>query len=592
MFYLLIAIISSSNLKVSGVLFYGNKHFSVRNLKTVIHTTPGKPYEEFQLKMDERRIINFYKAKGFKKASISKVETEINDNKKRILCKFYIKEGPGTYVKDIIFEGNDNFSSAFLKNMTKLKQGKLLNEELIILAKYSLADFYANKGYAYAEINDSIIELEPEMGPFLAGFDSSKVTICFKINEGKIAKFGDIKLKGKLLPRKEIIIRELTFKKGNTYSPTKLYESQAKIYGTELFQTVKFELPDIENAQRTQSQPETLQVIFNLEEKQPRWVGIGGGIETDQDIRTWIESGWGHMNLWGNGQKLELKGTYKINPLDFQKLQEGRFDILYLEPYFVNSSLKAQISPFYEFEAGKTVDSSDSKDTLRYKLEDGGIQGKIGKYIGKFLQSFISYSYKLVGKEGAVNEKGGTANSITFALSWDSRDDVFYPRRGALSSISYEFAGGKILGGNYIFKKFLIDFAYYCPFLKTHVVASRFKFGAITGNSPHESKFLLGGTNAIRGYENMVNQPDGQNWFGTLNFEYRIPIFKNFELGEFIDVGNLWTSKDEISPGNIKIGIGFGLRYRTPIGPLRIDYGFGLTENAKGRPYFNIGYMF
>lgn len=549
-------------------------------------TTVGKPYDEFQARMDEKRLTNFYRNKGFKKMKITNFETKIVDAKKKLIsCKIYLKEGAGTYIKEVTFEGNKSFSSEYLRGLTKLKTKVLLNDEFIILAKYGLADFYAKKGYAYAEINDSLIEIPQEMGPFLEGYDSSKVTVCFKINEGKMVRFGNIKLKGKKTIRKEIVERELTFKKGDIYSPTKLYESQAKIYGTELFESVKFELPGIGEAHQTEEELDTLDVIFLLEEKEPRWVGIGGGIETDQGIRTWIESGWGHMNLWGNGQRLEVKANYKINPTNLKELQKGRLDILYLEPYLLNSSFKAQAVPFYEFE---TVNKEDTT----YKLEDGGIQGRLGKYIGKFLQSFVSYNYKIVGKEGAVGEKGGIANSAALALSWDSRDDVFYPRRGALSSISYEYAGG-ILGGDYIFKKFIIDFAYYAPFIKI-VVSSRLKFGGITGSSPFESKFLLGGMHAIRGYPNVIYQSEGQDWLGVWNLEYRIPLVKNFELAYFIDAGNVWKTKEDLTIRDVKVGVGFGIRYRTPIGPLRVDYGYGLTEErtTKGLVYFNLGYMF
>lgn len=591
MLFLLVLLIAKEDFpaeggKVVSIQFNGNKVFSSKKLKAIMSTTIGKPYDEFQIRMDEKRLTDFYKNKGFKKMKITKFETKTVDAKKKsISCKIYLKEGAGTYIKDIVFEGNKSFSSEYLRGMTKLKPKALLNDEYIILANYAIADFYTKKGYAYAEVNDSLIEFAQGMGPFLEGFDSSKVTVCFKINEGKIARFGDVNLKGKKMVRKEIVQRELTFKKGDIYSPTKLYESQAKIYGTELFESVKFELPDIDSAQKTQKQPDTLGVTFLLEEKQPRWVGLSGGIETDQEIRTWIESAWGHMNLWGNGQRLEIKANYKVNPFDLKEPQGARFDMSYFEPYFFNSSFKAEAMPFYEFEINK-------KDTA-YKLEDGGIQGKVGKYLGKFLQSFVSYNYKLVGKEGAVGEKGGTANSMALALSWDSRNDVFYPRRGALSSISYEYAGG-FLGGNYRFKKFIVDFAYYCPFLRTTVVTSRIKIGGISGISPLESKFLLGGTNAIRGYPNIIYASEGQDWLGVWNLEYRIPIVKNFELSYFIDVGNAWETREEVSSRNIKVGIGFGIRYKTPIGPLRVDYGYGLTEAGtdKGRVYFNLGYMF
>ncbi|MDD5529802.1 MAG: BamA/TamA family outer membrane protein [bacterium] len=557
---------------VKSIKFDGLRSIPSKKLRAVMHTSIGKPYDEFQAKMDEKRLINFYKSKGFKQIKIKKFETNINIKKKQINCKIYLDEGKGTTIKDIIFEGNKNFTTEQLKNLSKLRANTLMNEEAVILAKYTLADFYSKKGYAYAEINDSLIPS-----------DSFNVIVCFNIKEYNIARFGDLTFQGKRKTRRQIIERELTFKKGDLYSPNKLYESQAKIYGTELFESVKFDLPALEEAHQTGKTPDTLNVVFILEEKKRRWVSSGGGLYNDPSIRTWFELGWGHMNLWGNGQKLETKFNYEINPINLNELQRGRLDILYSEPYFINSSFKAQAAPYYEFD----VNREDS--TSNYYI---GIQGRLGKYIGRFLQSFIIYNYEIIHEEGTIIEDKNLANSLTLSLSWDSRSDVFYPRHGVLSAVSYEYAG-EFLGGDFSFQKFLVDFTYYAPFHATTVV-SRIKFGGITGVSPEESKFLLGGTDGIRGYQNIIDTKYGENWLGLLDLEYRIPTIKNFEIAYFMDIGNVWQESKNVSITNIKFGLGIGLRYRTPIGPIRIDYGRKLldSENDKGKLYFNIGYMF
>ncbi len=554
----------SKGFVVKDINFHGNHTFSDKKLKKVLHTTCKESYDEFQANMDKGRILNFYRQYGFKDVQITKWDKSIVDfDHKLIKCDIYIEEGLRTYIKEIQIEGNTVFDTKKLSNIIKLKEEDPLDEDRIFIAKYAIIDLYADKGYPYTEVEHKVIDSV-----------TYEVILCFQIKEHQLVKFGNVQVTGNKDIRIGIINREIPFKKGDVYSPRKLHTAQARIYGTDLFEEVKFNLIGIEEKKNV------INVMFLVKGRPPRWVLFGGGYSSPN--RAWFNTGWGHTNLWNNGQKLGILGKYELNPFKTEELQKIELSVTYHEPYFLDTQFKAELSPFYKFYKIQE-ESAELKHT--------GIKGRLGRYIGEYIQSFLVYNLEKISSKGNLEEPGGVVNSAIFSISYDTRDDIFYPRMGGVQSFSYEQAG---LGGDYKFKKFLFNFSLNFRFLK-NVIASRIKFGGILGEAPLERKFVLGGINAIRGYPDMLYlSEEWKNWIGLMNIEFRIPVWKNFELAYFIDTGNIWDERKDVTTKEMKFGTGFGLRCRTPIGPLRIDYGYRMleSETTKGRVYFGVGYMF
>lgn len=554
---------AQQEMKVDKIMFYGNNHIKSGELRKLISTRKGKPYKEFQATIDKSRIIAFYKARGYKDVRITDWNNEID--KERINCRIYIEEGIRIYIREIKFEGNKLFPSSQLAKIANLKPNAPYDEGAVFTAKYNIANFYAEKGYPYAEVTDSI--------SYASLYEFS---VILSISEYKLARFGDVELQGREGIRGAIATREIVFKKGDIYSPEKLYESQAKIYGTDLFKSVKFEIPDFDKKK------DTLNIVFVLQKQKPRSATLGLGYIYPN--RAWFNAGWGNSNLWGNAQKLGIQFDYEAALFSFQA-PVVKATASYIEPYLLNTKFKGEAEPFYNF---RKVENPDST----YQLTSYGVQGKVGRYIGRFFQSFIGYNYKVVSAKGNVPNDSGFANSLLFSANWDSRTDIFYPRKGALASFSLE-SGGKLLGGDFNFNKLIFDFATYSPDLKT-TIASRIRFGTIFGNAPLESKFFLGSENTIRGFPDMTYNPEWEDEIGILNVEFRELVSKSFELAYFVDAGNVWQKIEDIKIRDCKLGAGIGIRYRTPIGPLRLDYGYGLfpKTSSKGNLYFTIGYMF
>ena len=135
------------------------------------------------------------------------------------------------------------------------------------------------------------------------------------------------------------------------------------------------------------------------------------------------------------------------------------------------------------------------------------------------------------------------------------------------------------------------DFRYYYPIGKKNVLAWDTEIGYAFGNMPLSRRFRLGGSNNLRGYED--DQFRGNSMLRT-SLEYRIPFAKMVSGILFTDVGYAWDKRDETQFGldKLKVGYGLGLRVKTPMGPVKLDYGFGGSNNRKGRFYFSFGTSF
>jgi outer membrane protein insertion porin family len=569
---LAILILVGNGFKVKTVEFHGNHTFSDKELRKTIRTREGEPYDEFQVNVDSRLLINFYHNRGFKYTRITDwKKTIVGPDKRLVKCDIHIEEGIHQHIKEIWFEGNKAADDNRLRRVIKLNSNSPMDNQKILLAKHKLADFYVDRGYAYVEVEEEIIGL---------GVDtlSPNVVLIFRIQEHELVRFGRIKLSGQQKVRHEIISREITFKKWHPYSLTELRVSQARIYGTDLFESVRYEVEGMEE------KADTVGVTFFVKESRPRWVSFGGGYSSPD--RVWLETGWGHSNLGNNGQKLSIHCKYELNPFRIEDLQKMELKLPYREPYFFNTDFKAELSPFYNLDV-------QNEDSLSYQLTSAGIQGRLGRYIGKHMQSFLSYNYEVIDKKGNVPGVDGVVNSLIYSLSWDTRNDVFYPRMGAILSFSLEYAG---LGGDHRFDKLEMGGVLVSRFLHT-VIVTRLKGGAIMQEAPHNRKFVLGGVNVVRGYPDMTyaKLTEGfKDWMLLSNVELRIPMWKGFEVAYFIDAGNVWSQREDVQMDEIKVGAGFGLRYRTPIGPVRLDYGRRIVDSGgtKGRVYFGIGYLF
>ena len=239
----------------------------------------------------------------------------------------------------------------------------------------------------------------------------------------------------------------------------------------------------------------------------------------------------------------------------------------------------------------------------------------LGKNLTDQLKADLTYRLERIrisniddtSSQDLKNENGSNnVSSIVLDMTYDSRDNVFNPGRGWMATGSIENAGGIILGDkNFI--KGTAGLSVYCTFFEkfTLEVKGRMGLESAYGDSdtvPIYERFFAGGINTIRGYKERrvgprdpgSNEPIGGDSILLGNAELTFPLYENMLKGViFYDIGNVWKrSNDFINGGNFKAGTGLGVRVKTPLGPVRVDWGYPLNTNyddeRTGEFYFSM----
>jgi outer membrane protein insertion porin family len=170
-------------------------------------------------------------------------------------------------------------------------------------------------------------------------------------------------------------------------------------------------------------------------------------------------------------------------------------------------------------------------------------------------------------------------------IIYDTRDDVFNPHNGWYGIAQAEIAG-RFLGGDNNYNKYILDLRNYIDTGQDTVLALRLMGGIADTTLPEYEKFTVGGVNTLRGYD--LAEFEGEQML-VFNAEYRWDIADNTQLVVFGDAGYAWALDEPIRLDDIKFGYGVGLRFDTPLGPIRLDYGLG---EEGGQTYFSIGQTF
>ncbi|MBC8414496.1 outer membrane protein assembly factor, partial [bacterium] len=254
----------------------------------------------------------------------------------------------------------------------------------------------------------------------------------------------------------------------------------------------------------------------------------------------------------------------------------------------------------------------ESRD-IRYKIDKFSLITGVEKSLSPRLQVALNYEYSFVKttdvKPGVIltREDAGTISiaSISPSFFYDTRDDVFDPTSGSLNGIVLKFASRALLSETE-FLKATFQSSWFFPVVYDAVFALSFRGGLAFSldnldELPLVERFFLGGRRTVRGYSKDTLGPRGQdgdptggNIFTLFNSEIRIPVWKGLGVVGFIDGGNVWRTIQDIR-SELKFTAGGGLRYKTPVGPVRVDYGFKLNEESgdtSGEVHFSFGHAF
>ena len=587
----------------------GNSFFSPSKIKDQMTIKENKWYNLFKKRkfsskkaeMDQWAIDSLYHVHGFLKEEC-KIEGVEKENK-RIVVMVSIKEGMQTKLGRISLVGGLlEFEEKVKKEMKILKTGNPFDKVLLSAVSFNIKTVYADNGYPYAEVQMVVTLSE----------DDTEAEVTFKINEEEKAFFGEVTCKGLNLTKEKVAKRELTIKKGELYSRTKIIDSQQRVYSTGLFNYITLEAFD------AQKKPPNPDFVLRVVEKKPNYMGVKAELaqnrpqtQNQQEYTTVDFTGeWGNRNLAGTSRKIGLSAyfSYKILP-KIERLS-NRFTLGYVEPWFLGTRTVLNLDLYYEPGVKSVVQ--------KYRIESYGGNINFSREYKKYTKIWLTQSYEQVNiynippeeLETYKREKGiSVRRKIILSGEKDTRDNIFVPLKGSFTQLSTEYVGG-FLGGDNNFFKLILSWSRYNQLGKQNilnVLATRLRFGYVEGLGqkdyvPTFDRFYMGGGSTLRGYkENSLGPKDE---IGTLtggrimmlgNLEYRRALFWKFGYTIFIDAGNIWYSTKDVKGKDIKLASGLGIQFFTPVGPLRLDYGRQIPIKKSpetGRFHLSILYAF
>ncbi|RLB81247.1 MAG: outer membrane protein assembly factor BamA [Deltaproteobacteria bacterium] len=560
---------------IKAISFEGNKAYDSDTLKDLMKTTEKGFFSWFTssgdldhevLDQDVSKIAAYYHNHGYIQAKVS--EPKLTYEGKWIYINIKIDEGPQFKVGKVDIEGDLIRPKSELLEKIKITKEKVYNRELIREDILTLQDIYSDAGYAYADISPRIDQ------------DSKKLTanVTYLINKGPLVYFEKIIITGNTKTRDKVIRRELKVYEHELFSGKRLKRGTRNLYRLDFFEDIKVNTSE-------GSADDKMILKIDVTEKPTGAFSFGAGYSSVD--RLFAVFSVAQKNLFGRAQVLKLKA------------QLGRrttsYTLSFTEPWLFDIPLSAGFDLYNMTSDYDTYDKNSLGGTLRFSYP-----------VFDYTRAYLSYNYDQSeiknltdDASSSIRELEGTnvAHTLTSVLRRDSRDRIFNPTEGSDNSIMVKHSGTP-MGGDIGFTKYVADSGWYFPLFWDTVGLLHGRTGFIHGDPigkvPVWERFYLGGMDTVRGYgwrdisptDPVTGDKIGGNKMVQFNAEFLFPIIKKAGLMGvlFYDMGSAYNNGENISLSMSKLreSTGFGFRWYSPIGPIRLEYGYILDSERRG----------
>jgi outer membrane protein insertion porin family len=560
-------------IKIKSIVFQGNHSFSDEELKKLIGTsekgfwswlTSSGELNREDLSQDVARLMGHYIINGFIHVRVADPVVEFEG--KWIYITFKIEEGDRFKVGTVDMAGDMIVAKENLMPNLKIFKEAFFNREAVRKDILWLTDLYADSGFAFADVTPTTRE-DPE---------NRLVDITYTVNKGEKVYFNTIDIAGNTRTRDKVIRRELRIHEQQVYSGSRLKRSVRNLHRLDFFEDVKVDTVK-------GSADNTMDVKVDVVEKPTGTFTFGAGYSTVDDF--FVTGSISQRNLFGRGQILKLSGQIGGS--------SDLYNLSFTEPWLFDIPLSGTANLY------RTKREYDTYD----KTSMGGGLG-ISYPIWDFTRASLFYEYDIsdiseITDDASDNIKAlegkNSTSSITTAISYDSRDRAFNTTEGQDHKLAYTYAG---MGGDIGFHKVVGELGWYIPVFKGLVTFLHGESGwveEISGYTlPDYEKFYLGGMNSVRGFDFQDIHIDRTNSDGEkteeggykyvqFNFELSYPLFKDLGIVGvvFYDTGNVYDAGEAIDLGNLRQAAGYGIRWYSPVGPIRIEGGHILDPDKE-----------
>jgi outer membrane protein insertion porin family len=555
---------------VKDIRFAGNDFFEDSELQKVMGTKEKGWLSWFDdsgvlkrdiLEQDTARITSYYHHHGYIEATVGM--PEITQDGEWLYVTIAISEGNRYRVGNIELTGDIIGNKQEMLQMLKIRNQEYLSRNIMREDILRLNDFYAENGYAFAESTPTVNTNKEE----------KLVDIIIDLNKGDLVYINRITIKGNTRTRDKVIRRELLISEKGVFDSKALRLSHQRLMRLDFFEDISI------NPEPTPDKTK-MDLVVEVKEKPTGAFSIGAGYSSVDSLMFMAEVS--QNNFLGRGQRLALSGSISGTA--------ARYNLGFTEPHFYDSQLMLG-ADLYNWE--REYDS--------YTRASSGFALRFGYPVWELWNASFSYGYDDTNLNDVdLNNVAPSiiesldiniTSYVTFNLARDTRNNLYSPTGGSQNILHTKYAGG-ILGGDSQFTKVDGFTSWYFPgfFIDDTAFHIKLSAGQVWENEadalPDYEKFYLGGINTIRGFETRSiavtgTDPEtgivykvGGNIMWFTNLEYHFPLVKAGGLRGlfFYDAGNVYESKWDFN--EIKQSVGAGLRWLSPMGPMRLEWGY------------------
>ncbi|HEX9401211.1 MAG TPA: outer membrane protein assembly factor BamA [Anaeromyxobacter sp.] len=615
-----------AKVQVKEVRFIGNAHVPADDLHKVMQTHEGSllsflsdagTYREEALQRDLQAVQALYLDRGYVTVKVGTPAVALSPDRRLIYVTIPVEEGEQYTIGKVSFDGQLLDQEPKLRRILRTKSGATFSRADVAADLFAVGDVYKDLGHAYANVSP------------LTATDAEKriVDLTFDVQPGKVVSFERIEIVGNEKTRDKVIRRELRIFEGERFNGSAMRTSRQRVNALGFFETAEI-------TTKPGTTDDKIVATVQVKERPTGTFQLGMGFSSYENF---ILTGQiSQQNFFGWGQTLSLQ-------IQWSKIRQlGQ--IQFVEPAFLDTRWTFAFDLYMTEGIYTTFTRRSVGGSLTWGYELSGLARwwSFAKRL-EDMRLFATYTNERVDVTASQLEttarsqfNSGTTSSVRLSLQWDKRDNRLFPSNGFFLALSGEAAPPELapreLFGNRVnlFTRYSFDGRYYHPIWRGLVARAKLTLGLIRDWDadhpvPISELFYVGGINSVRGYRYLSISPlrpnasssapdsptrevaTGGDKQAIVNFELEFPVFGEAGIKGvfFSDLGNSFAKGQYSDPAvtlSLYKSVGFGLRWFSPIGPLRFEWGFPLnrrrdriTGNYIDEPFdfqFTIGNFF
>jgi len=535
----------------------------------------GMIYTESEIRDVVNMVRDYYLGEGYIDVKVKSPNLDFTDDRTGVSITIEIEEGVKYFIHEIVLSGD--IIDGLAADLEKIKNefaGKTYFVRRKLILRASLEEAYDSIGYADAEFEINMVKLN----------EPGKVKLTAAIKSGEVVRIGEIIISGNTSTRESFIRHRVQFKTGDVYTNAKRRESFRKLFDSGLFTRIFIELT-----------PSNLEGSRDLEVR----------VEEFHTREYYLEPGWGsyeklrlragvfERNLFGTGRNGRVDGLIST--------KSENFTVSYTDPWLLQTDISMNVPLSY-----------DHRDEPSYTSEDISLLVLFTKKLSRNFSLTTGYQYKITQLYSLIDEtplpKGEddyNKGTIGVQAVWDTRDDIFYPSEGLRLFSGFDISL-PAFGSDLEFGRITLGCRYFIELPKEYIIGLRATSGLIIPIRnqdfiPISERFFNGGSSSVRSYKHSElgpkdenNEPLGGLGYNVFSIELRRRFYKNFAATLYVDAGNVspnrslyedgfaqYTSRSDLLDDTLadffsefKFGVGIGLQYLLPVGPIRVDLAY------------------